>query len=155
MKYLNKSRSNRQTLPYGKRGATVVFEAPDGSETARVSFPASRCASINACTKKLGISLEQFFDLAIEDKIQVAECEQSAFAEMDCAIIQVEGLMQILADSLHYQVVRDGDISNQEDDSTCAGIMEVVRSSKTRLTRAFDAYRFLTHDKPLVPPERA
>lgn len=67
----NRVRSNDSASPAGGQGdtVTVAFQYPDGREYARVDFPKNVYAAIIAGAKKLGISLDQFFELAVLRKL--------------------------------------------------------------------------------------
>ncbi|MGA9452601.1 MAG: hypothetical protein WBW41_14795 [Verrucomicrobiia bacterium] len=48
---------------------TVVFFTPAGVESCRVDFPRRVFAAISAEAKKLGVSLDKFFELAFRQKL--------------------------------------------------------------------------------------
>jgi len=52
---------------------TVVFSSPDGEkEWCRVDFPEKVFASIKSAAKKLGVGLDEFFEMAIKSKFSRA-----------------------------------------------------------------------------------
>jgi len=51
------------------RTVTCVWTGPDGSEFARVDFTSEIFASIKHVASKMGITLQQFFENAIREKV--------------------------------------------------------------------------------------
>jgi DNA repair protein RadC len=56
--------------PPGKTVTVVFYSSDDGSEFCRLDIPEIVFAAIKRATKKLGVSLDVFFELAVRDKIK-------------------------------------------------------------------------------------
>jgi hypothetical protein len=71
----NASAAAQQCKTNPQNAVTVIFYSPDDDkELFRVDFPERLFASISAGAKKLGVSLDKFFELAIVNKIGNNEC---------------------------------------------------------------------------------